>query len=134
MMCHLNITSPEEFIYFSSIKKIQVLGSTGNLGIYPGHLQLLSFIKSGILYVLDQNNKMNYIYLSGGIIEIQPETINILTDIIYKILKLDRKSIIKIEYIIKQKIKNSFIKHKKKLLQTLSYELSKINSNNVLKI
>ncbi|XBC42829.1 MAG: ATP synthase F1 subunit epsilon [Buchnera aphidicola (Kaburagia rhusicola ensigallis)] len=133
-MCHLNITSPEEFIYFSSIKKIQVLGSAGNLGIYPGHLQLLSFIKSGILYILDQNNKMNYIYLSGGIIEIQPETINILTGIIYKILKLDQKSIIKIEYIIKKKIKNSFIEHKKKLLQTLPYELSKINSSNILKI
>lgn len=134
MMCHLNITSPEEFIYFSSIKKIQVLGSTGNLGVYPGHLQLLSFIKSGILYVLDQNNKMHYIYLSGGIIEIQPEAINILTGVIYKILKLDQKSIIKIEYIIKKKIKNSFIEHKKKLLQTLSYELSKIDSNNILKI
>ncbi|XBC38203.1 MAG: ATP synthase F1 subunit epsilon [Buchnera aphidicola (Floraphis choui)] len=125
MICHLNIVSPKNFIYFKSIKKIRVSGSKGELGIYPGHLQLLSFIKSGILYCLDKNNKKNYIYLSEGIIEIQPMTINILTDIFLKIENLNEQFITQIINDITEEIKKSFITEKEKLLKKLSYELKK---------
>ncbi|XBC37685.1 MAG: ATP synthase F1 subunit epsilon [Buchnera aphidicola (Meitanaphis microgallis)] len=129
MVCYLSVVNPEELIYSGIINKIQVSGDKGEFGVYPGHLQLLSCLKAGILYILDENNNVYYIYLSGGIIEIQPQRINILTNIFFKISKLDKKSILMIENDIKKKLENSFIVNKKRLLKELPYELKKLYSN-----
>ncbi|XBC42310.1 MAG: ATP synthase F1 subunit epsilon [Buchnera aphidicola (Meitanaphis elongallis)] len=129
MVCYLSVVNPEELIYSGIINKIQVSGDKGEFGVYPGHLQLLSCLKAGILYILDENNNVYYIYLSGGIIEIQPQRINILTNIFFKISKLDEKSILIIENDIKKKLENSFIVNKKRLLKELPYELKKLYSN-----
>ncbi|XBC39250.1 MAG: ATP synthase F1 subunit epsilon [Buchnera aphidicola (Nurudea shiraii)] len=129
----LNIVEPEKLIYSEKIKKIQILGEKGELGIYPGHLQLLSFIRSGVVYFLNQDKKKCYIYLSGGLIEVQPRTINILADFSFKFSKLDMISIKKLEKTIRKKIKKSCIQNQEKILKNLSYELQKIHLHNTLK-
>ncbi|QCI23063.1 ATP synthase F1 subunit epsilon [Buchnera aphidicola] len=133
MKCNLNVVSPENIVYFGLVNKIKVSGDEGELGIYPGHLQLLSFLKPGTLYFLDNNDKQHYIYLSGGIIEINPKKINILTDVAFRFSKLDKKSIIQSEQIIRQKIQNSFIINKKKILKELSHNLEKIYINKTIR-
>ncbi|XBC40773.1 MAG: ATP synthase F1 subunit epsilon [Buchnera aphidicola (Nurudea yanoniella)] len=122
----LNVVNPEECTYFGIVKRIRILGSKGELGIYPGHVQLLSFIQSGIMYFLDRNEKAHYIYLSGGILEIQPTVTNILTNISSKISSLDKKSIETTEKILRNRIENSYLTNKKKILKNLSCELNKI--------
>ncbi|XBC38737.1 MAG: ATP synthase F1 subunit epsilon [Buchnera aphidicola (Melaphis rhois)] len=133
MKCNLNVVSPENIVYFGLVNKIKVSGDEGELGVYPGHLQLLSFLKPGTLYFLDNNDKQHYIYLSGGIIEINPRKINILTDVAFRFSKLDKKSIIQSEQIIRQKIQNSFIINKKKILKELSHNLEKIYINKTIR-
>ncbi|XBC44385.1 MAG: ATP synthase F1 subunit epsilon [Buchnera aphidicola (Schlechtendalia peitan)] len=116
----LNLASHCGYIYIGPINKIQVSGEKGELSIYPGHLQLLSFLQSGIINFFDKNNKKHFIYISGGIIEVQPKIVNIITDIAVKISKFDKTSIVIIENSIRHVINNSLIVNKKKLLEKLS--------------
>ncbi|ANF16836.1 hypothetical protein XW81_00050 [Buchnera aphidicola (Schlechtendalia chinensis)] len=126
MNFHLNIVSSENFVCSELINKIQVSGDKGQLGIYPGHLQLLSFLKPGIICYINNDNRKKYIYLSGGIIEIQPDVVNIITKIAIRIKKLDESSIVQEEHNIKNAIKNSFIINKSQLLTELCNEFRNI--------
>ncbi|MDE5285173.1 MAG: F0F1 ATP synthase subunit epsilon, partial [Buchnera aphidicola] len=51
MNFYLDIVNIKKCIFSGSVKKIQISGSEGNLGIYPGHAQLLSMIKPGIIHI-----------------------------------------------------------------------------------
>ncbi|WP_343189954.1 ATP synthase F1 subunit epsilon [Buchnera aphidicola] len=80
MTFFLEVVSQNKHIFSKDVIKIYVLGSAGELCIYPGHSQLLTYIKSGPLYILDSLKKENFFYLSGGILEIQPNFVTILSD------------------------------------------------------
>ncbi|WMQ74778.1 MAG: ATP synthase epsilon chain [Sodalis sp.] len=62
------------------LEKIQVTGSEGELGIFPGHALLLTAIKPGMARIIKGHNNEEYIYLSGGILEVQPSTVTIPAD------------------------------------------------------
>ena len=51
--------------------KNPVTGSEGELGIYPGHAPLLTAIKPGMIRIVKQHGHEEFIYLSGGILEVQ---------------------------------------------------------------
>ncbi len=60
--------------------RIQVTGSEGELGIYPGHAPLLTAIKPGMIRIVKQHGHEEFIYLSGGILEVQPGNVTVLAD------------------------------------------------------
>src|SRR5476649_2653425 len=60
--------------------KIQVTGSEGELGIFPGHAPLLTAIKPGMVRIVKEHGEEEYIYLSGGILEVQPNATTVLAD------------------------------------------------------
>ena len=62
------------------VEKIQVTGSEGELGIYPGHAPLLTAIKPGMIRIVKQHGHEEFIYLSGGILEVQPGSTTVLAD------------------------------------------------------
>ena len=49
MTYHLDVVSAEQQIFSGLVEKIQVTGSEGELGIYPGHAPLLTAIKPGMI-------------------------------------------------------------------------------------
>lgn len=53
------------------VEKIRVTGSEGELGIYHGHAPLLTAIKPGMIRIVKQHGHEEFIYLSGGILEVQ---------------------------------------------------------------
>ncbi|EKD6724954.1 F0F1 ATP synthase subunit epsilon, partial [Shigella sonnei] len=57
-----------------------VTGSEGELGIYPGHAPLLTAIKPGMIRIVKQHGHEEFIYLSGGILEVQPGNVTVLAD------------------------------------------------------
>ncbi len=59
-------------------KKSEVTGSEGELGIYPGHAPLLTAIKPGMIRIVKQHGHEEFIYLSGGILEVQPGSVTVL--------------------------------------------------------
>ncbi len=62
------------------VEKIRVTGSEGELGIYPGHAPLLTAIKPGMIRIVKQHGHEEFIYLSGGILEVQPGSVTVLAD------------------------------------------------------
>ena len=77
---HLDVISADGKLYSGSVKSVRVTGSEGELGIRYGHTPLLTTIKTGMVSLIDSNDKEDQIYLAGGVLEVQPDTVTILAD------------------------------------------------------
>jgi len=77
---HLDVVSAEKLIFSGLVESVQVSGSEGELGIRSGHSPLLTAIKPGMVRVIKQFGEEEVIYLSGGILEVQPGTTTVLAD------------------------------------------------------
>ena len=85
----LDVVSAEQKMFSGRVEKIQVTGSEGELGIYPGHAPLLTAIKPGMVRIVKEHSEEEYIYLSGGVLEVQPSVVTVLAD-----TAIDRKSVV----------------------------------------
>ncbi|QJC30133.1 F0F1 ATP synthase subunit epsilon [Enterobacteriaceae endosymbiont of Plateumaris sericea] len=99
----LNIISIEKKIFNDSVQSIKIPGIEGDLSIYPGHIPLLTLIKPGVIYI-NQKQHNQYIYISGGILEIKKKQVNVLADIAIKSSDLNEKIILQNKYQIEKKI------------------------------
>lgn len=77
---HLTVVSAEKDMFSGVVQHIQVSGSEGELGIFHGHTPLLTAIKPGLVRIVKQDNSEEVIYLSGGILEVQPNDVNVMAD------------------------------------------------------
>ncbi|VFP83910.1 ATP synthase epsilon chain [Candidatus Erwinia haradaeae] len=95
MTFYLNVVSAEIRIFSGLVHSIQVSGSEGELGVYPHHTPLLTTIKPGMVSIIHTDKKKEIIFLSGGILEIQPLVVNILADTAIRGSELDERLILK---------------------------------------
>jgi F-type H+-transporting ATPase subunit epsilon len=77
---HLDVVSAEKKLFSGRAQNVQVTGSEGELGIHAGHTQLLTAITPGMIRITKQNDEEEVIYLSGGMLEVQPSTVTVLAD------------------------------------------------------
>ena len=77
----VNIVSAEQAIFSGEAEMVVAPGETGELGILPQHAPLLTRIKPGVVKVkLVGKAEEEVIYVSGGILEVQPKVLTILAD------------------------------------------------------
>ena len=76
----LEVVSAESHLFSGEVQRIRVTGGEGELGIYPGHTPLLTTIKPGMVGIVKSDGQEEFIYLSGGILEVQPHIVIILAD------------------------------------------------------
>ena len=90
MTVHVDVVSAEASIYSGLAEMVVVPGEMGELGIYPRHTALLTRIKPGSvrLKVPDQVEE-ELIYVSGGMLEVQPDVVTILADTAIRGVDLD---------------------------------------------
>ncbi|TMM45782.1 F0F1 ATP synthase subunit epsilon [Colwellia ponticola] len=89
---HLNVVSAEESLFSGSIKSLQITGSEGELGILPGHAPLLTSLKPGMALITKQDGNEEVIYLSGGMLEVQPNNVTVLADVATRAADLDEQA------------------------------------------
>ncbi len=77
---HCDIASAEDRIFSGEIESLVAAGSLGDLGIYPGHAPLLTALIPGPVRVVKAGGEEDIYYVSGGFLEVQPGTVNILAD------------------------------------------------------
>ncbi len=77
---HLDIVSAEDSIYSGAVEFLVAPAQMGEIGIYPRHTPLLTRIKSGMVKIKAQLKEEELIYVSGGMLEVQPDTVTILAD------------------------------------------------------
>ena len=80
MTMHCEIASAEEEIFSGSVEQLVAAGSLGDLGIHPGHAPLLTALIPGPVRIIKQHGEEEIYYVSGGFLEVQPGTVNILAD------------------------------------------------------
>ena len=77
---HCEIVSASESIFLGSVKMLVITGSTGEMGIMPGHAALLSDLKPGPVRIIKTDDTEEVYFLSGGYVEVQPSGIAVLAD------------------------------------------------------
>ena len=77
---HCDIVSADESLFSGSVGMVVATGSLGEMGIPPGHTALLSDLNPGPVRLIRDSGEEEIYYLSGGYIEVQPNSISILAD------------------------------------------------------
>jgi len=91
---HVNIVSAEQAIFSGEAEMVVAPGETGELGILPGHTPLLTRIRPGTVKVkLAGQEHDEVIYVSGGILEVQPKSLTILADTSIRARDLDEAKV-----------------------------------------
>ena len=78
---HVDVVSAEEQIFSGEAKFVALPGEMGELGIYPRHTPLLTRIRPGAVRImLAGSNEEEFVFVAGGILEIQPNIVTVLAD------------------------------------------------------
>lgn len=85
----LDIVSAEAKLFSGQVKSVHVTGKMGELGIHPGHTQLLTVLKPGHIGIHLDTGKRDVFYVSGGFLEVQPGQVTILADTAIRAADLD---------------------------------------------
>lgn len=84
-----DIVSAEQDIFSGSVKMVVVTGEMGELGIAPKHAPLITRIKPGFIRITLSNGEHVEFYVSGGILEVQPQLVSVLADTAERAENLD---------------------------------------------
>ena len=81
MTIHVDIVSAEAALFSGTAEYVVVPAEMGEVGIYPRHTQMLTRIKPGSVRIKKpQEDGEDVIFVSGGILEVQPHVVTILSD------------------------------------------------------
>lgn len=81
MTIHVDVVSAEQSLFSGQAEMVVVPGEAGELGIVPRHAPLLTRIKPGTVRIkVPFQEDEEVIFVSGGILEVQPQLVTILSD------------------------------------------------------
>ena len=87
---HVDVVSAEEEIFSGEAELAVFPGESGELGILPHHAPLLTRVKPGTVRLkIPDRDDYELIYVSGGILEVQPSLITLLADTAVRADSLD---------------------------------------------
>ncbi|PTR09455.1 ATP synthase F1 subcomplex epsilon subunit [Nitrosospira sp. Nsp5] len=86
---HVDIVSAEESIYSGPAEFLVAPAEAGEVGIYPQHTPMLTRIKPGAVRIKAPLKEEELVYVSGGLLEIQPDVVTILADTAIRGANLD---------------------------------------------
>ncbi|MFD1712654.1 F0F1 ATP synthase subunit epsilon [Ottowia sp. GY511] len=77
---HVDVVSAEESIFSGEATFVALPGEAGELGIYPRHTPLISRIKPGSVRITKTDGGEEFVFVAGGILEVQPNVVTVLSD------------------------------------------------------
>ncbi|HVY53509.1 MAG TPA: F0F1 ATP synthase subunit epsilon [Gammaproteobacteria bacterium] len=85
----LDIVSAEKEIFSQVVEATFITAEMGELGIYPGHAQLLSMLKPGNIRAILSDKSEEVFFINGGMLEVQPFAITVLSDTVIRARDID---------------------------------------------
>lgn len=76
----VDVVSAEESVFSGLAKFVALPGESGELGILPGHVPLITRIKPGAVRIEKADGGEEFVFVAGGILEVQPRHITVLSD------------------------------------------------------
>ena len=78
---HVDVVSVEENVFSGEATFVALPGEVGELGIYPRHTPLITRIKPGAVRIRRADNgQEEFVFVAGGILEVQPNAVTVLAD------------------------------------------------------
>jgi F-type H+-transporting ATPase subunit epsilon len=102
---HVDIVSAEQAIFSGEAEMVIAPGEGGELGILPEHTPLLTRIKPGTIRI-QTGGQEEVIYVSGGMMEVQPDRVTVLADTSVRAHDLDEAKALEAERLAKEAIAN----------------------------
>ena len=104
---HVDIVSAEQQIFSGDAEMVIAPGEAGELGILPEHVPLLTRVKPGTVRIKQAGAaEEEVIYVSGGMMEVQPDRVTILADTSVRAHDLDEAKAMEAERLAKEAIAN----------------------------
>jgi F-type H+-transporting ATPase subunit epsilon len=77
---YVDVVSAEESIFSGEATFVALPGEAGELGIYPRHTPLITRIRPGAVRIETADGGEEFVFVAGGILEVQPDTVTVLSD------------------------------------------------------
>jgi len=79
-MIHLEVVTPERKLFEADVDRVEVPGRDGELGILPGHAELVSELKPAGLLTYHIGDETGRMAISDGFVEVSAENVIVLAD------------------------------------------------------
>lgn len=106
MTMHLDIVSAEKEIFSGLAEVVIAPAIMGEVGIHARHTPMLTPLKPGEVKITKQGGEEEFIYVSGGMMEVQPSVVTILSDTAVRAQDLDEASAMEAKQAAEEAISN----------------------------
>ncbi|MEH0166346.1 F0F1 ATP synthase subunit epsilon [Paucibacter sp. JuS9] len=104
---HVDVVSAEEQIFSGEAKFVALPGEGGELGILPQHTPLITRIKPGAVRIEKADGSEEFVFVAGGILEVQPGTVTVLADTAIRGKDLDEAKALEAKKMAEEAMKNA---------------------------
>ena len=106
MTLHVDIVSAEKSIFSGTAEVVMAPAVMGEVGIHPRHTQMLTPLRPGEVRITKPGGEEESIYVSGGMMEVQPHVVTILSDTAVRGSDLDESAALEAKQRAEQAIKD----------------------------
>ena len=103
----VDVGSAEELIFSGEAKFVALPGESGELGILPKHTPLITRIKPGSVRIETADGKEEFVFVAGGLLEVQPDHVTVLSDTAVRGQDLDEQKANEAKLAAEEALKNA---------------------------
>lgn len=92
---HVDIVSAEREIFSGEAEAVFAPAMLGEVGIMPGHAAMMTQLRPGEVRVQLKGGEQQAFYVSGGMLEVQPKMLTVLSDTALRAHDLDEAAVLK---------------------------------------
>lgn len=104
---HVDVVSAEESIFSGEATFVALPGEAGELGIYPRHTPLITRIKPGAVRIEKADGTEEFVFVAGGLLEVQPHCVTVLSDTAIRGKDLDEAKAVAAKAAAEEALKNA---------------------------
>ena len=104
---HVDVVSAEEAIFSGEARFVALPGEAGELGVYPRHTPLITRIKPGSVRIEMADGSEEFVFVAGGILEVQPDCVTVLSDTAVRGRDLDEEKANEAKLAAQEALKNA---------------------------
>ena len=104
---HVDVVSAEEQIFSGEAKFVALPGESGELGILPQHTPLITRIKPGAVRIERADGGEEFVFVAGGLLEVQPNRVTVLADTAIRGKDLDEAKALEAKRLAEEAIRNA---------------------------
>lgn len=106
MTMHVDIVSAEREIFSGLAEMLFAPAAMGEVGVLPRHTPVLTFLRPGEVRVRKPGGEEEFFYVSGGVLEIQPHVVTVLSDTALRAKDIDEAAALEAKQRAEQALKD----------------------------